>query len=422
MRSLSKYGDPIPGCVVEEERDIYRIKAEKIIEWLLGIQNRDGSWGAGDDFKKIYHTTQVLQALFHSGFPLNNDHIRKAFGFLDKYLHPHVDNRAVYFLYAALDKLTENDLRTYIIQILKRKQNEDGSFLFFTQKSIPDDAAEDHWVRNPQLHRGASIFHTLHIVHFLSMIDTERYSSVKNSIEEIIERSLDFLTHAENEMHILPDKNGNLDPEFTTWWLERLYMLGKLPDDFENTIRWILEKQEDGLWKATVVSGIDTKQATVLPTCYTIFKLCSLPLQGHLLDEVKSAVNNALDRLIENEELWKKDENKSAVVARTLVNGSNFIQPNVKPHIYNRSMYSNIKILFDYGKRTEAFKKRIRLLHMICLVLSFLVILLALNTLMSFSLANLVASISSITAAISLYQFFRDLRKRDSEIPEEETR
>ncbi len=375
MRSINVYGDPIPGIIIKEERDSFRVEAEKIIERLLKIQNQDGSWGARDEFEKIYHTTQVLQALFHAGFPINDEKVAEALGFLDKYLHLHVDNRAVYFLYTALDRLSENELLTYLIEILKKKQNKDGSFLFFTQKGTPDTATEDHWVRDPQKHRGASVFHTLHTIHMLSMIDTEKYPSTKEPVEEIMNKSLDFLKSIGDEMHRLPDKDGIADPEFTSWWLERLHMLGKLPNDYENTVRWILEMQEDGFWKATVATaGISTKQVTVLPSCYTICKLCSLPLEDHLLNEVKSAINTAMDKLIENKDIWENDENKSAVIARTLISGSNLIQPRTEHHIYNRSMYSNIRIAFNFGKTIQDYRKRLRILYIICSILLSLII------------------------------------------------
>lgn len=387
MKKLSIYGDPIPNFISSDEKEnIYLKTAENIIRSLLKKQNSDGSWGKKDEFNRIYYTTQVLQTLFHAGFPLSNKNVSKALKFLDKFRVPHVDNRAVYFLYIAMERLNEDEIYDYIVKLLRRRQNEDGSFLFQVEKENLEKEIREpsHWGEEPKRHRGMYIFHTLHTLQMLTMIDYQKFKSIKIEAEKIMSNCIKFLKQNEKQFHILPDKFGNLDAEFTCWWLERLSLLEGHPPDYKKTIKWILDQQTKGIWKGEQEIKGKRIEVVILPTCYTIYKLCSFSYDDeNLTNQVKASIRMSLIWLIKNRELWEKDINKSAIVARTLINGNNFIDPNKYPHIYRISIYSHLIEKLKLCNRVMIYK-----VLNIVLILFILFLLIKNNFILFFEFVN----------------------------------
>lgn len=364
---LNRYLDPVYPVFPDKQREEtsfrYVSYVIDIVENLLRWQNKDGSWGKkGDVFNQVYHTTQILQCLLRSGFSPEDDVIRRALEFLDTVKKPSIDFRAIFFLYAAMKRYNIDEMDAYLLE-LKKEQRTNGSLLFPQELKRVATADEPHW-ETIKTHRGKSVFHALHELHTLSMIDNKDLPIAR----EIANKSIKYLQKVEKDLnpqedlYILPDGDWKPDPQFTSWWLS-LRIRYELPTEFlDETIAWLLENQKDGGWR----EDLTDEKKRVFITCFVILDLCFLAPKSKLTHEIRAAVKRGIEWLASNKKYWIEDENHSAIVGRALIDSTLFLYPNEYPEIYGMSIYQHLK------ERIK-LKREIRILK----VISFSIALLA---------------------------------------------
>lgn len=354
----NRYLDPAisvyPDKNKEREFFNYLSYAIEIVENLLRNQNNDGSWGKqGDIFNQVYLTTQVLQCLFRAGFTPEEKRIRKALEFLDNVKEPHIDYRAIYYLYAAMGRLRSNDdIDMFLVSILN-EQKEDGSLLFQQEMKGKKEIGPGPWEAK-KIHRGREIFHALHELHMISLIDYEDYTNARKLIKKLIK----FLTMEEERVnknsnfHILLDGDGMVDPQFTSWWLCLRIRYGIETEYLEDTIDWILNTQYDGGWR----EDIKNMGKRIFLSSFVIIDLCYLDEKIKSENKIKISIKRGIDWLIKNHEYWKNHINFSSIAGRAILDGISVYYPNEFPDIYNMSIYFHLKEKMKLKRKIKIFK------------------------------------------------------------------
>jgi hypothetical protein len=307
--------DPV---LVSFEKPLYFDFIAKGLKHLTNIQNDDGSWGEKNltTFQRIYYTTQVIQCLLKAGFPLASEAVQKALGYLDNFKETSIENRAKFFLYLPLGKLSQNELGEYL-KLLKKIQRQDGSFFYEIRDLKGKEVEVDEW---PGVRRGSFIFYTIHVLHFLSMIPEEKYKSLTPLKKDIWNKSFKMLLKQLEEgepRYTLRDPTSGLgDSELTAYALSLLHKIGCQIPNFPQAIRWLLSQQVGGSW-------LDSPKVT----SFLIIDLSTLSFDNELLPSVKNAIAEAIRWLINQKEQWEKNPNITALVISALIFGNAFLNP-----------------------------------------------------------------------------------------------
>lgn len=307
--------DPFP---VIYEKPLYFDYIVEGIKHLVSLQNTDGSWGEENltTFQKIYYTTQVIQCLLKAGFPLTSYVIQDALAYLDNFIEPSIENRAKFFLYLPLDKLSEDELRNYL-ELLKRIQRENGSFFYEILDLKGKEVTMDEW---PGVRRGSFMFYIMHVLHFLSMIDDAKYknlTSLKNKIWNKAWQTLLTQLKGGAPPYTLKDPTTKLsDPELSSYALGLLHKKGYQVPNFSEVIMWLLNKQVKGSWLNSCKV-----------TSFVIIDLSTLSFDIKLSQRVKDAIVDAMRWLINQKKHWEKSPNLTALVINALISGNIFLNP-----------------------------------------------------------------------------------------------
>lgn len=286
------------------------------VRHLVNIQNADGSWGEEhrSTFQKIYYTTQVVQCLLKAGFPVASRAIEDAFAYLDNFREPSVENRARFFLYLPLGKLSQSEVRDYL-EMLKKRQREDGSFFYEIRDLKGKEVTIDEW---PGVRRGSFIFYTLHALHFLSMIDGKEYSESTYLKDEIWDPAwqliLTQLSSAKPQYTLKDPAKGLGDPELTSYAIGLLHKIGYQIPNFPQVVIWLLDKQVQGGW-------LNSPKVT----SFLIIDLSTLSYDDQQLQLVKEAIAEAMRWLINEKERWEGSPNLTALVISALISGNIFL-------------------------------------------------------------------------------------------------
>lgn len=291
------------------------------IRHLILIQNDEGYWGEENltTFQKIYYTTQVVQCLLKAGFPVSDEVIQDALAYLDNFKEARIEYRAKFFLYLPLGKISEEKLRNYL-ELLRRIQRKDGSF-FYEIRDLPGkETVIDEW---PGVRRGSFIFYTLHVLHFLSMIDDKKYKDLRSLKNEIWNDAFGMLQKELDRgkpLNTLQDPTtGRSDPELTLYALGLLYKIGHQVHNFSEVIKWLLTKQVGGSW-------LNSCKTTSL----IVIDLSTLSYNNALSQHVKDAIADAMKWLVSQKENWEKSPNLTALVINALISGCLFLNPNCR--------------------------------------------------------------------------------------------
>lgn len=307
--------DPVP---ISSEKPPYFDFIVKGLKYLANIQNDDGSWGKKKltTFQKIYYTTQVTQCLLKAGFPLTSETVQDALAYLDNFKEVSIENRAKFFLYLPLGKLSENELREYL-ELLKRIRRDNGSFFYEIRDLKGEEVKIDEW---PGVRRGSFIFYTTHVLHFLSMIPEEKYRNLtplKNDIwNKSFEMLLKQLEKAKPPYTLRDPTSGRSDPELTAYALSLLRKIEYQIPNFSEVIRWLLSQQVGGSWLNSYKI-----------TSFIVIDLSTLCFNEALLPSVKKAIEEAMRWLIKQKEKWEKNPNLTALVISALIFGNTFLDP-----------------------------------------------------------------------------------------------
>jgi len=328
--------DPVP---IGSEKPPYFDFIVKGLKHLVNIQNHDGSWGKKKltTFQKIYYTTQVTQCLLKAGFPLTSDTVQDAFAYLDNFKEVNIENRAKFFLYLPLGKLSENELREYL-ELLKRIRRDNGSFFYEIRDLKGEEVRIDEW---PGVRRGSFIFYTTHVLHFLSMIPEEKYKNLaplKNDIwNDAFEMLLKQLEKGNPSYTLLDPTSGRSDPELTAYALSLLHKIGYQIPNFSEVITWLLSQQVGGSW-------LNSCKAT----SFIVIDLSTLSFDEALLPSVKNAIEEAMRWLIAQKETWEKYPNLTALVISALIFGNAFL---------NMGFYEAFLVNYSENLRKEIAEK-----------------------------------------------------------------
>ena len=302
----------------DSDKPLYFDYITEGIQHLIASQNSDGSWGNknSDPFQKIYYTTQVVQCLLKGGFPTTSEEIGKAFAFLDNFREPIAKHRARFFLYIALDKLSEDEIRSYL-EMLKRIQREDGSFYHEMKNLKEKEGTIDEW---PEVRRGSFVFYSLHALHFLSMIDDQKYRSLAPLKNEVWNKTWQMLLERmkKNSPHytLLDPTSEHGDPELTSYALGILQKKEYTIPNFSEVIKWLLDKQVAGSW-------LNSPKVT----SFVIIDLSAFSFDNLLLPKVKKAISEGMEWLISRKENWEKSANLTALAISALISGNLFLNP-----------------------------------------------------------------------------------------------
>jgi len=339
------------------------------LKYLVTSQNADGSWGKKNlsTFRKIYYTTQVVQCLLRAGFPLNSRIIQNALSYLDNYRQPDIENRAVFFLYLPLGRLSEDELRNYL-ELLKEVQRDDGTFMYEIRdlEKEEEEITMDEW---PRVRRGIYVFYTLHALHFLSMIDEQKYKNLTSLKNEIWNPAWQWLfkelerEEVKKPRYTLRDPYTNeADPELTSYGLALLHKIGYQIPRFPEVIKWLLNKQVEGSWLYSCKA-----------TSFVIMDLCTLSFDNSLLQLVKKAVEEAMKWLVKNKEKWEKNPNLTALAISALISGNIFLNPNFQEAFFVNYTETLRKEIMEREKQIRKAKRKTKIQNTIYFILGIVI-------------------------------------------------